>query len=179
MLTKRSFRWKKYLQSFTHYVWCIWFALILTHPFFFQALRLSVYRGHIQHECAHSLTMTVAKLKLNIALTNDTPYLALTSELWVVFRELLKKNDRHISIVNYSWQTLKDLPITRCKDYYYLLCSLQWRHMDAMHIKLAVIRLFVQQLIQVNMKYDHKALHYLSFLRIIHRWSTNSLTKGE
>ena len=47
--------------------------------------RLSIYRGHIQHDCAHNPIMTLAKRRPNFALTNDTLYLALTGELWVSF----------------------------------------------------------------------------------------------
>ena len=37
------------------------------------------------------------KTSVRFALTNDTPYLALTCELWGVFRELYKENNRDIS----------------------------------------------------------------------------------
>ena len=52
---------------------------------------LPIYRAHIQHDSAHNPTITVAKLGSNFALTNDTSYLALTGELWGVFREWFKE----------------------------------------------------------------------------------------
>ena len=57
--------------------------------FFFRMTIDSIFRCHIQHNRAHNPTVTVAKLQSNFAFTNDTPYLALTGELWGVFRELL------------------------------------------------------------------------------------------
>ena len=39
----------------------------------------------------------MVKLRPDFASTNDTPYLALTGELWGVFCEIYKKNDRDIS----------------------------------------------------------------------------------
>ena len=56
-----------------------------------KCYRLAIYRGYIQHDCSHSPIMTVAKLRSNFALTHDNPYLALTGELWGVFRELFKE----------------------------------------------------------------------------------------
>ena len=55
-----------------------------------QHYGLSIYRGHTKHDDAHSPAVTVANLRSTFAPTNDTLYLALAGELWVVFRELLK-----------------------------------------------------------------------------------------
>ena len=61
-----------------------------------------MYRGRIQHDSAHSLIDTVAKISSNFALTNDAPYLALTGRLWGVFRELIKgKRPRYIGSALY------------------------------------------------------------------------------
>ena len=38
----------------------------------------------------HSTAITMTQLRSDFALTNDTPYLALTGELWDVFHKLLK-----------------------------------------------------------------------------------------
>ena len=50
--------------------------------------RLSIDHGHIQHDSAHILAVSVATL------TNDTPYLALTASYGVSFVSYSKKNDR-------------------------------------------------------------------------------------
>ena len=42
-----------------------------------------VYCDHIQHDSAHTTIITMAKRKSDLALKNDTPYLALTGEMWV------------------------------------------------------------------------------------------------
>ena len=73
--------------------------------------KLSIYIGHIQHNCAHSPTITVAKLQSNFALINDTPYPALTGKLWGVFHELFKEKWRDISrastyLKNKAWWCL-------------------------------------------------------------------------
>ena len=60
---------------------------ILRHPL--KYYRLSIY--HIQRDSAHSPKFTVSKLRLNFALMNDTPYLALPGKLWGVFGNLFKE----------------------------------------------------------------------------------------
>ena len=44
-----------------------------------------------------STTITMIKLRSNLALSNDTLHLASRGELWGVFREFFKENDRDIS----------------------------------------------------------------------------------
>ena len=67
-----------------------------------QLYRLSIYRGHIQHDCVHSPTIIMTKLRSNFALTNSTPYLTLTGKLWGVFRELFEEKwPRYIEIAQY------------------------------------------------------------------------------
>ena len=73
--------------------------------------KLSIYRGHIQHHCAHSPAMILAKLRPNFALTNDTPYLALTGELKGVFRELFKEK--------WLWYTESALYMAKHEPYLY------------------------------------------------------------
>ena len=54
--------------------------------------RLSIYRGHIKFDNAHSATIRMVKLQPDLALTIDTQYVALTDELWGNFRELFEEN---------------------------------------------------------------------------------------
>ena len=65
--------------------------------------RLSIYRGHIWLDSAHSSTITIVKPQSDLALTIETPYLNLTGELWGVFRELFKEKwPRYIESALYS-----------------------------------------------------------------------------
>ena len=80
-----------------------WTCIINTLPFDGKAqtdtlyYRLSIFRSQIQHDILHSTNIVMIKLQSDISSTNDTPYLALTGELWDVFREFFEENDRDIS----------------------------------------------------------------------------------
>ena len=45
-----------------------------TFQLFKNTFRLSIYRGYIQHDCAHSPAITVTKIRSNFALAHDTTY---------------------------------------------------------------------------------------------------------
>ena len=49
-----------------------------------------LYSGLLQRDSTRSTTATMVKLRPGFAFTNDNPYLALTGELWGVFREIFK-----------------------------------------------------------------------------------------
>ena len=49
--------------------------------------QVPLYRGPIFHDITYGTAKTVAECELDFRITTDTPYLALTGELWSVFCE--------------------------------------------------------------------------------------------
>ena len=50
-------------------------------------------RGLIYHDIAYDTAITVTESESDIRITRDTPYLALTIELWVSLARILEKID--------------------------------------------------------------------------------------
>ena len=62
-----------------------------------------IYRGHVQHDNSHKTTITMVTPRQDFLLTNDTPYTALTGEVWGVFLEFFKEKwSRYIESTLYS-----------------------------------------------------------------------------
>ena len=104
--------------SWKYYIWS-WVTGLKSNIYY----RHSIYRGHTPHGNAHNPTETMIKLLSDFSITDDTPYLTLTGELWGVFREFIKENDRNIleRTVLQKWKWKKTKMRAPCA--YLLVCT--------------------------------------------------------
>ena len=78
--------------------------------------QVPLWRGTIYHNITYGAAITGAESESDFIITTDTPYLALTGELWGVYVGILEKVDRVITAPHYTsykyeekWQTMAHL----------------------------------------------------------------------